>query len=386
MKKLLMFFTISLLVLTLTSCQDNNKIKTGFFKFELINLENEKLIDKSIKYNNESIFESLKNNLEVDYNEYDLGIFINGVEGFYPKEYQVTYNYYYSIYVNSELSSSGINEIDFKENLTISLREVTTLNKLDLKVDNVIRTLIKDIDVNLEIDYMLFASLVHANQYKYNLINLDNYQFDLDFSSIASSLKSLIYNEIANKNILEQDFEKLFNFKLDAQWDFTNYLNLLNVLGSYQEIQLKLAKELIKEDLYLDSDTAAVLLMNLSSLKTDKEISNYISYLLTYLKDEVTDLGVKGFGGENLSSTAQTLIGLMANGLKSNALNNIDLVEVILKYYDEGGFKYKLDGDIDLMFSTPQALASLIIYKIQRDQLTYSQDKSLNIFRFNYES
>lgn len=386
MKKILTLLMILLISFSLASCNKENINENGHFTFELVDLNNDKLINKKIKYDNISILSSIEEVINLDITKYDIGSFINGVNNNYPKEYNITYNYFYNLYVNNEMFSKGIDFVNYEKNLLVTIKEETTLSETDLLVDNIIETLIKDIDISETIDYLLFASLVHLNKYGYNYIDLKQYQYNLEFDTISNSLKSLVYNQILNKEISDNNIAEILNLKVNGQWDYPNYLNTLNILGNQEELMTNIALRLIDEELYLDADSISMLIISLSSLNEKDRINEFINDLVRELEDEVGLDGIKGFGGENLASTAQSLIALISIGESSNSLAGIDLVTSILKYYSDGGFKYQLDGEIDLMFSTPQGLASLIIYKIQRDQLSYSDNKSLNIFGFNYEN
>lgn len=393
MKKIVTFFIVIVMSLTLFACSNQGQIKEGSFLFELINFEKEKLISKEIKYDDNNLISSIEKEIELDYEVYNFGFFIKGVGNNYPKEYNKTFNYYYQIEVNDEKITTSLDKVKFEKNLKVTIKEVTSLDEKNLKVDQIIYELVKEIDTNKEINYMLFASLVHANNYGYNLIDLSSYSHDLDFTSVNSSLKSLIYNQAMKKTISKDQIEQILNLEV-GKWDKQNYLSILNVLGGEEERILNIAYEYINEDLdndnqelsTMDSDGLSTILVNYSSVRAEVKINQYIDKILTSLESQVLDDGMNGFNGPNLSSTALTLIGLNAIGLGSKTLPNIDLVETILKYYTKGGFKANLDGELDLSFATPQGLASLIIYKIQRDQLSSSEDKDLNIFSFKYES
>jgi hypothetical protein len=136
MKKMMGLLFMILTLLIFSACEPVPSITV-----EVINLNEEVLFTKRLRIDSKSdikLLDFLDENIDLDYTEFSFGVFVNGIEGHYPTEYQVTYNYYFGLYINDEVSTVGISEIEITEGMTVSFIEQTMLDETDLKVDQII--------------------------------------------------------------------------------------------------------------------------------------------------------------------------------------------------------------------------------------------------------
>ena len=127
----------------------------------------------------------------------------------------------------------------------------------------------------------------------------------------------------------------------------------------------------------MDADYAAMALTAVSSVRESENGTQIINAMVTYIKDSMSKDGVVSWGNANASSTAAVILGLLAIGedprSEAYTVDGVDLMEALMLYQGDAGFKYlQADTNDDLAFSTPQAFAALVAYKIVRDQLAYS--------------
>ena len=105
--------------------------------------------------------ELIEDNLKIDYQVFDFGVMVNGIEGHYPKEYGASYNYFYEIQVDGIKTTSGISDVAYKDDMVLSFVETSTLSKFDQSVDDFIYSFIEN---NLTaylsddyVDYIVFS-------------------------------------------------------------------------------------------------------------------------------------------------------------------------------------------------------------------------------------
>ncbi|MFA5693112.1 MAG: hypothetical protein WC907_05790 [Acholeplasmataceae bacterium] len=356
------------------------------FLFEVIDLDDNEILSKTINYDSDlGVFESILEVVEVDYDTSEYGAFINGVEDFYPTENGVSYNYYLSVLVNDEYSDTGIDQILYEENLKITLKETTTLDPFDLLVDSFINDFIinesnKFINDSKTDQYVL-ASLVKLNSYGYYNIDFSDYDFeDFELSGVKDYLLQSLKNNALGNEFTEAELVEINDLSSTNLYEVTTILNILDSV--YGKAELNLRNDLLDtlittNNPYMDPDYAGMTLQAVSTFKDDNDVETFKDDMVTYLKDNQNEDGFISYEIANASSTAQGILGLLAIGLNPRdeefVKNDYDLVESLMKYYSDGGFKYKLsDENIDLMFSTPQAFSALAMYKIYRDQYSFS--------------
>lgn len=374
MRKVYSFLSFLILSVLLVACNTNDT-----FLFVLEDIDGKILIDEKINYDNVSILSSLDEALDLDYTEFDFGVMINGIEGFYPLEYGITFNYFLSLEVNGSDSIVGIGDLEYSEDLSIKFKEATMLSEIDLLVDEIIYNMENTIEI-ANVDYTLLASLMQAQAYNYNLFDLSNYNYDLKVDSVGSAFNSVVANLVLNE-LTEAQINEVLALEASGPYNLISYINTLNVLGE-NELRLTNAKKAVDSISFFDADTAAMMIVALAGIQ-DGEVEAYIEELVLYLEEQVTEDGIISFTKASSASTAQTILALIALG-EGPFLNDVNLIEALLGFHTETGFVNNLnDENVDLMFATPQSYAALITYKIARDQLAYSDNQSLVLYNLS---
>ncbi len=392
MKKMFIFVLLLISVLLVGCSPDETNLQDTFL-FEVIDVAGDNVFTKEIVYLDDlGVFGSILEVVDVDYDTSEYGAFVNGIENNYPKENGVTYNYYYSLYVNDEMQMIGIDQVEYSDYLKISFIETTTLSELDLLVDSYIELFLDElVDSYLNEDsfnqYVL-ASLLHFDKYGYYNLDFNDYSYkEQSLSNISGNLFQSLINNATDKVFSNDELDNIRDLDSSNGYELITLVNLLDILDeSFDEQKEAVIDKLVNTDFpFLDSDTAGMILTALSSVSSDEKYETYIDEKLTYLKDNQTKDGVLSFGSENPVSTAQMILGLLSLGLnptdKEFTISDVNLVEALMNFKEENGFIY--NGKVDLMFSTPQAFSALSMYKIYRDQKTYSNDKIVNIWNYN---
>jgi len=374
MRKVYSFLSFLILSVLLVACNTNDT-----FLFVLEDIDGKVLIYEKINYDNVSILSSLDEALELDYTEFDFGVMMNGIEGFYPLEYGITFNYFLSLEVNGSDSMVGIGDLEYSEDLSIKFKEATMLSEIDLLVDEIVYNMENTIEI-ANVDYTLLASLMQAQAYNYNLFDLSNYNYDLKVDSVGSAFNSVVANLVLNE-LTEAQINEVLALEASGPYNLISYINTLNVLGE-NELRLTNAKKAVDSISFFDADTAAMMIVALAGIQ-DGEVEAYIEELILYLEEQVTEDGIISFTKASSASTAQTILALIALG-EGPVLNDVNLIEALLGFHTETGFVNNLnDENVDLMFATPQSYAALITYKIARDQLAYSDNQSLVLYNLS---
>ena len=374
MRKVYSFLSFLILSVLLVACNTNDT-----FLFVLEDIDGKVLIYEKINYDNVSILSSLDEALELDYTEFDFGVMVNGIEGFYPLEYGITFNYFLSLEVNGSDSMVGIGDLEYSEDLSIKFKEATMLSEIDLLVDEIVYNMENTIEI-ANVDYTLLASLMQAQAYNYNLFDLSNYNYDLKVDSVGSAFNSVVANLVLNE-LTEAQINEVLALEASGPYNLISYINTLNVLGE-NELRLTNAKKAVDSISFFDADTAAMMIVALAGIQ-DGEVEAYIEELILYLEEQVTEDGIISFTKASSASTAQTILALIALG-EGPVLNDVNLIEALIGFHTETGFVNNLnDENVDLMFATPQSYAALITYKIARDQLAYSDNQSLVLYNLS---
>lgn len=379
MKKVWFIVLFFLSLVVLAGCQ----AEEASFVVEIKDLSGEVISTHDINYPEDtslSVFELMDEELDIDYSTSQWGVMINGIEGFYPKEYGITYNYYLGLYVNGEMSMVGIDQVTYEEDMVISFIESTMLSELDVTIDQ----WLVDFTDGFRSEYI---STEGINQYVLSaLIQLDLYGYTW------ASLDGLNYPPLANDTIGNQFrtalIQKAFGLATgDTEaallaltpanpYEAVTYMNTLDLLfgDASSENRMTVANYLVNNlPEYMDADYAGMALGAISSIQNEVLVQTYQQNMIDYIKNAQTKDGITSWGSANASSTSQAIIGLYAVGEdprgESYTKDDMDLVEALMTFIGEDGFKYLLnDENDDMAFSTPQAFAALALYKIYRDQ------------------
>lgn len=194
-------------------------------------------------------------------------------------------------------------------------------------------------------------------------LKVDEKTTDLDRSNIYALFSTVIFEKAFGKNL---EASKNSVLELEDQlddWNTTTYLNILTILDlDGKDLALELAT---KEHLFMDADTAGMLIVALSPYTDVQEVNSFVNDMLEVIKDFVDDNGIiSEWSGVNASSTSQVIIALVALGKNPRNYYNVDLVEALLTFKVNEGFKNGIDDEeADLMFATPQSFLALTLYQ-----------------------
>jgi hypothetical protein len=381
MKKMMVLLFMILTLLIISACEPVQSITV-----EVINLNEEVLFTKRLRLdleNETTLLSFLNENIDLDYTEFSFGVFVNGIEGHYPTEYQVTYNYYFGLYVNNEASTVGISEIEIIEGMTVSFIEQTMLDETDLKVDQIIYqfldTYLDTYITNEDIHAHVFAATWQLSYHNYQVP--EGYDLTASTSSTVESigretlgqlLKTVLF-EVAFKQDLEVSTNQLLSFEIQNHYEALTVLTLQSLLNfSSEDMQSTISFLTTSTPDYMDSDYAGMVLLALSNHIDLEGVEPFINDMILYIKDQQSENGITAWGSANSASTAVVILGLLAQNIdpRSEAftVQDVDLIEALLTYEVNNAFKWiRTQDTIDLAFSTPQAFAALVAYKIYRD-------------------
>ena len=394
MKKLgfVMLFFLSMMLLA--GCQE---VESSFV-VEVRDIQGEIVFSEELIYPEDtdlSLFEIIDESVELDYDVTQWGPYIKGIEGFYPMDYGVTFNYYLGLYVNDEESMIGIADVDYEEDMIISFRESSMLSALDVAIDLWINSFVSDMlgtyIGSAGISQHVVAAMKQLELYGYYDVKWTDFSFpDVLVDTVSNAFKSALRNKVLGQST-ETIESALADMNPTNPYDAVSMINAIDVLFGQNE-QLKrdeLITYLVNNNPdYMDADFAAMALTAVSHVGSDEDMTTYIDDMVAYIADAQVKEGISSWGNANASSTASAILGLIAVGQnprgESFTVEDIDLVEALMTFAKETGFKYLMtDVDADLAFSTPQAFAALVSYKIYRDFHTSWETQSFNLWNLN---
>lgn len=223
----------------------------------------------------------------------------------------------------------------------------------------------------IEIDYHVASALsaLFAHDYPGQMDNylkkdlvqnfLENSTFDTPSNIFKGIMIGNAFGFIPTKAIQALDALE----QVDS-WSIATTLIALRLTDVNLSLKNKLMEDvlIIKEEDYRDADYAGAALMATYNLDIDK------TNLYALIDNSLTKDGISSWGNANACSTAYAILGLVASNIDPTSekytIEGSNLVESLLKYEENGAFKFTLDGEIDLAFSTPQAFSALVAFKI----------------------
>jgi len=392
MKKIWFAVLVLLVSVGLAGCQEADTLS---FEVEVIDLNGEVLLNQSIDFTEEAtmpIIDMIDQEIGIDYTSYDIGLFVNGVADYYPTEYGVTYNYYYSFLINDEIATVGIDQLELEDGMKLTFKEVTTLDVTDQKVDQLIQSFI-DQHLSLYLndntfDHYVLAAINQLDLHGYMgpvlLTDLiPNSYLLMERETIANTFKMTIVEKAYQRN-LDDTKTALSGFVADNPYDAATLLNALTMTdGSSTQIS-DLINILTSTPSFMDADYAGMILLALAPYIDNQLTTQTINDMESFIQTVLTENGVESWGNANSSSTATVILGLVAHGINPRSTtystNDVDLIEALLTYELDGAYKWLLaDEQADMAFSTPQVFSALVAYKIYRD--VYG-NPAFNLFDF----
>lgn len=360
-----------------------NNPEVDAFYVSLLDLEGSTLMNETIEFdasNETPIIELIDAVVELDYTVFDFGTMINGVGGHYPKEYGASYNYYYQIIVDGTPIMTGLDQVVYEDDMTIQFVETSTLSAFDQQVDDFIYDFIEThmdtyitdsaVDYNVlsavyQLDMRNYIDLDVTSRYTYENISITQESFaDL---SVGNLMKLAIYMTIEHLDTTPLK-DHLLTLDVTNAYELTSYLQALSILGETdQDAALSLINHTLEDPDFIGMSYTA-----LYGYEALDGFDTYMTSSYTYIETTLSEDGIVSWGNANASSTAQLILGLVAQGInpqdEAYQTNSIGLVEALMAYELNGGFKWMItDENPDLMFSTPQAFSALVAYKLSRD-------------------
>lgn len=121
MKKRFLFLVLAILsIFTLIGCGDSNAKVDGNFTIEVVDENEKSLCNEKIGFKTgDNLVELLKTNEKVKLagDESEYGLYVTSICG--KKAADAGETYYWSLYVNEEVSSVGISSVELKDGLKI---------------------------------------------------------------------------------------------------------------------------------------------------------------------------------------------------------------------------------------------------------------------------
>jgi hypothetical protein len=382
MKKIWFTVLIFLGLVVLAGCQESTPdVELHSFEVEVVDIDGTVLLSESISYEegtDRNIVYIIDEVVGLDYDVYDIGVFVNGVGEYYPTEYNVTYNYYFGLYLNDEPITSGIENIVLNDGMKVTFKEISMLDDVDLKVDELIQ---KFIDNHLatyindeQIHHYVALAIAHLNARNYQVPQLNSLIENvsgIQRDTIANTFKTSIFETLFGLPT-EDTKTALEDFEANNHYDAMSLLTGLYITNGDTDLIEDLVIQLMSLPMYMDADYAGMVISTLAPYSGDVDVQSFINDMYVYIQDNQTSEGIDGWGGPNSASTASVIIGLVAQGVNPRSeaytVDGVDLIESLLGFELNGAYKLQLSSEqADMAFSTPQAFTALVAYKLYRD-------------------
>ena len=416
-KKLFYFLFVFLLVFTFAGCtkketeetvaptktqtkqEEPTKVVTPVknesisFSIKVVDIDGEELGSKDIVTDESfdgNLFTELCKNFEVEYSNSDYGPYITSINGSV-----VDGNYYLAFYENHEYSMVGVSSavVDDGDVFEFVVETWQPYDDVDKLVDKVIYSMLKnnlnDYFLESGFSYPLLASLskaCHAESYGYSLYDESVYNLNINYKdNYIQAYSGDLSNEVAispllrgamvmniydsGNDTIEVGLNKLELASLNNLFVAPYYLMACSLNGTTPNSELMDSYEALLE--YEKGSDSILLALQAYQLYAS-DFENFATVSEDVLAKQSAFLTENGFndewGGVNSCSTAQLILTLLAYGKDVRSYNDVDLVNVLLSYYKDGAFLYQADStEADMLYSSPQAFAALISYKLCRD-------------------
>lgn len=194
---------------------------------------------------------------------------------------------------------------------------------------------------------------------------VESYLAALDYSMATNAFKAMLVASIYQVDA-PLALDALANYEDIDVWSYAYALIALAYSNNnptlYQELLQKI--NVIREEDYRDADYAGVALMATYDAEIDKQP------LFDLILGSLSEEGIVSWGEANASSTANVILGLIASGIDPKNIdyttNDVTLIDALLQFEVNGAFKNYVNGEIDLLYATPQGFAALATYYIYR--------------------
>jgi len=389
MKKVWFTVLFFLSLILFAGCQAEDVVPTepeGDFSVtvEVLSLEGEKLFSQVIRFfsdTEKNFVEILDDAIDLDYTNSEFGAFITGVAGIYPPEHGVTWNYWFSILIDGELSWTGLDSIQVEDQKTITFQISTMLDETDLWVDQVIYSFIESrLASYINLEEMHFTVVLALNKLKNagygvpSVSSLSGTSPTLLRDSISNAYKTAVF-EVALGLNTDLTLSYLESATSSNHYEAISQLSALTLLEStHAKVNELIAMLIVSTPTYMDADYAGMVLAALSHYKEVSGVQTFMNTMILEIEEVLTLEGITSWGSANAASTAQAILGLVSIGENPREITQteteaeFDLIASLKIYEVTAGFKYtSSDLNPDLAFSTPQGFAALVVYKLYRD-------------------
>lgn len=250
-----------------------------------------------------------------------------------------------------------------------------TDQKVDVSIDQFLEGYVSTFVTSDFVNDSVLASIYHLDpKDKMEIIN-DNLSLEMTFErdTTYSLMNALVYESILDKD-MTQSKNVLSTKTTENPYEATSLLHASYMATSTTEKISTYKNIILNTDLtYMDADFAGMAMLALAPYKDETDVKAYIDELKILIISYLSKEGVISWGNANSATTATVIIGLIAIGEnprdESYTIEDIDLIEALMTYESEGGFKWMhADEDLDLMFSTPQAFTALALYQMYRKE------------------
>ena len=378
MKKIWLAVLVSLSFVILAGCQDQELLNDGpSFTVEVVSIEGVTLLSEDIIFvenDDRTTVEILDEAVDLDYSTSQYGNYVNGVGGFYPTEYGVTYNYCFYLLVNGVGSEVGIDQIVITEDMVITFQETSGFDEVDLRVDELIYEYVdqyKEMYItDAAINHYVVAALGHLVDRGY-IDPLTPPAYQANVTTIQEAFKTAVFQKTFDLDF-SATLTALNGFISTDSYSAVSHLSALSLLeGDEQKINDLL--DMLTQLTIDDAEYAGMLMQAFSPYEQDvNSVNTAINLLVPVIQNNLTTSGITSWGSPSSSATAMVVIGLIAKGINPRgedySVENVDLIEALLLYETDGFFKWQLSNEsVDMLFSSPQVFAALVTYKVFRD-------------------
>lgn len=225
-------------------------------------------------------------------------------------------------------------------------------------------------------DVYVMGALCKAKQvgdFDSSAITMDKIALSAHLNTLENTPNNLFKKALLNNLFLLSQEEVLASVSALEFSSFTNVYDMLSVLSALNilNIEIDLRTQLeehvydIGNNEYADSDYMAQVIIALAGRGYD------LTAFKSFITDNLSEEGIETWGNSNAASTSMAIMAFLAMGENPREIEGRDLIEILFTYKDTDGFKWlKTDDAADFAFSTPQAFASLAIYKVFKDNKT----------------
>ena len=361
-------------------------IYDGYIVLRIIDLTDEVIVDQDVLYrNHETLLDLLSRDFSAKYNANDEGLALISVGGtFVDQNYRLAVYRANSLIQNLESSSYAYGDV-----ITIRNENIANLSKTDLHVDRVVYHFLRNrIPGYFALAPNLDAYIVSA------LRLLEGYGYGVSVEQIALSSRyqsyyarkvyditspnylSALCKDLLIMKALDLDVSDLSGKILDrtSGMPYVQRLSALLSLGVSGTPLVDIAHLLDSINNFnptnKETDLISLALMALANYPDYVYYERNLNRFNEFLRERMSDKGITQ-NGANCTSTAGAVIALLANGVDPRGtqyrVGDADLITALLFYEHGGIFYWTPSAGEDLAFSTPQAWAALVTYKISRD-------------------